>query len=182
MDSDMDEVLRFCEKDKEIQLFHRLVRDYLPFYRDREKMINSGLSKVCQRKSPNMVQFINLREQVLAVLCVGIKFDYSSFGWNMSWMTKLTDVGEAACNTFRVPLSLVKLGTVPEWSVTEALERLSKVAMLDSDGDSDSLSTVTISPTRAALNPSERSEGQNVSGIDRSTPRVQPEKKAPKRK
>jgi len=168
VDGDMAETIKLCEKDKEIQLFIRLIREYLPLSKQREVLITSSISSYVKRKSSNMVEFVNQNGQVLANLCINLKLDYSNFSWRMGWNAKLTDGGKVACKEFHIPSSLAKTGTVSDWDVPDALERLSRVALHDSED--------------TPMKEQRRFSRQDLSGVDTSTPRLLANKKVTKRK
>jgi len=131
---DLGEVVKYCESSLEPQMITRLVREYLPLNHRRQDIFrNINNSKYCTLRSGNMVEFINSAGCVLAHVCFIISFDKRCLGWESSWMCKLTDAGNSACNSLNLPSELIKSGTVSTWDWDKVVETLAKVARLDTD-------------------------------------------------
>lgn len=144
--------LEYCEENTEIQLFTRLMRDYVPRWRRAQQLVatalkqyyssnnnNNSANNVAINSTTNISRsnslqavFTNSAGERLVTFVFLISFDKNTLGWREGWEAELSEVGEKAATSCHLPEEILSDGTYPAWTPDYALETLAKVAQLES--------------------------------------------------
>jgi len=130
-DTDLQEVIKYCQKCLEPQLFVRLMKEYLPLYHERKDLFSGLDIRYCNMRSDTVMEISNETGAVLANICLVIEFNRRLIQWDCRWVCNLTDAGKQACTAMHIPSELEATGTVNTWGWGKAIETLSKMASLD---------------------------------------------------
>jgi len=141
--AELEEVTELCEKECEVQLFTRIVREYLVMHETRKTVIDKvleGNSDLVVQKDFNKMEISDTGGELLCTLTFPMLFNYRSLGWKTPqvWSCEFTEAGKIGAASVNIPQSVVETGTTANWSQEEAGANLVKLARLnDDDGESD---------------------------------------------
>jgi len=130
--NDLAPAIAYCQAQSDIQLFTRLLEDYLTINADREELIEKSLGQPSvNHKGKNILEFKNSEGKVLVYLCLHIAYHDDTLDWAESWSCKFTEAGISSGEQCNIPNQLIRTGSYADWNVAYAIETLSKMASLD---------------------------------------------------
>jgi len=153
--SDLGPAIDYCQTENDIELFSRLLEEYLEICTSREKLLEEFQETVlASTKGQNIFEFRNRDNKVLVYLCLETSFDESKIGWTENWTCKFTQLGMDSAASCNIPQQLVEEGSYEEWTLSYAIETLGKMATLDvltpfKEGALVSSTPLNSQPTRA---------------------------------
>lgn len=135
--NELDEVMNNCRDRKEIQLFTRIVKEFVGLYDER----SSILDKVKEEDvdiyeiNENVVKLKSRDGDILGLFFMPLEFNYRIMAWiceesKLPWNCKFTEQGEEAAKSMNFPSGVLESGTTKDWTAAEAISNLMKLASL----------------------------------------------------
>lgn len=148
---ELDGVMNNCREWKEIQLFTRIVKEFVGLYDERRTILDKvkeGDSELYEIKD-NVVTIHSSDGEILGLFSMPLEFNYRIMAWiteekKLVWHCKFTELGEEAARTMNFPSAVLETGTTKNWTASEAVSNLMKLA---------SFYTATPSPEKTPARP-----------------------------
>lgn len=133
--NELDGVMNNCQDWREIQLFTRIVKEFVELYEERSRlleMVKEGDGELYEIKE-NVVTLKSSDGEFLGEFYMPLDFNYRIMAWiseenKIFWHCKFTDQGKEAAKSMNFPSALLESGTTKDWTASEAISNLMKLA------------------------------------------------------
>lgn len=140
--NELDGVMNNCREWREIQLFTRIVKEFMELNEARMAVlekVKKGDEDLYEIKD-NVVTFRSEGGDILALFSMPLEFNYRIMGWirgsqenKILWQCKFTEQGAAAAKNMNFPPGVFENGTTRDWTAFEAISNFMKLASLSTE-------------------------------------------------
>ncbi|XP_023345616.1 uncharacterized protein LOC111714695 [Eurytemora carolleeae] len=147
--SELSTPMEICQEDSDIQLFTRILREYIHKKTLRDQFIEEVLRKetnvTLKTGTGKLLEYRSEVNSLLFHLCLNLDFKPSTMGWKISWVCKFTETGKRLAISCNLPETLITKGTEKDWTPEYAMETLGKLSHLYTETPSKSQNTAVSS-------------------------------------